>query len=74
MGPAHLARRRGVRHDVLALGEGGPQTVKEGVLAVVEIAEEGLDGLGGLIGVVEGDAAGARSAPVPERGREFCHV
>lgn len=57
VGPAQLAGRRGVRDDVLALGEGGPQLVEEGVVAVVEVAEEGLDGLGGLVGVVEGDAA-----------------
>lgn len=57
VGPAHLAGRRGVGHDVLALGEGGPELVEEGVITVVEIAEDGLDGLSGLVGIVEGDAA-----------------
>lgn len=40
-----------------ALVERGPQLVEEGVVAAVEVAEDGLDSLGGLVGVVEGDAA-----------------
>lgn len=59
VGPAHLAGRRGVGNDVLAVVEGGPQAVEEGVLAVVEVAQEGLDGLGGFVGIVEGDFAAA---------------
>ena len=59
VGPVHLAGAgRGVGHDVLALGEGGPDRVDEAVFAVVEVAEDGLDGRGGLVLVVEGDFAG----------------
>lgn len=63
LGPAHLALVA-LGHDVLALVERGPQLVEEGVVAVVEVAEEGLDGLGSLVGVVEGDAAALPLATV----------
>lgn len=57
MGPVHLAGNFLDGDDVLALGESGPKLVQEGVVAVVQIAEDGLDGLGGFVGVVKGDFA-----------------
>jgi hypothetical protein len=50
-----------VRLDILALREVGPQLAQEApVVAAVQVSEDGFDGLGGLLSVVEGDAAGLK--------------
>lgn len=44
--------------DVLERAKDGPQLADEvALVVVVEVSEEGLDGLGSLVGLVEGDAA-----------------
>lgn len=59
LGPLESARRGGIGLDVLAGGEGLPERAEErALLLVVKVADHGLDGLGGLLGLVEGDTAG----------------
>lgn len=55
--PPHGARRVGVLLDVLAGRPDGPELAEERALvAVVEVAQLGLDGVCGLLGLVERDA------------------
>lgn len=58
VGPPQSTRDIGVLLDVLAGREDGPQLAEEGpVVAVVQLAELGRDGVGGLLGAVEGNTA-----------------
>lgn len=58
LGPAHGTLLGGVVLDVLERAKDGPQLADEvALVVVVEVSEEGLDGLGSLVGLVEGDAA-----------------
>lgn len=46
-----------IGHDILALGKVAPELAQEGsLIAVVQVANHGLNGLGGLASIVEGDA------------------
>lgn len=57
LGPLQSTRLRGVRLDILALGEGRPQLAEEGpVVTMVQVSEQRLDGLGCLLSMVEGDS------------------
>lgn len=59
LSPLEGAGDVGVLDDVLALGEGVPETSEEGArLVVVVLADDGLDGLGGFLCEVEGDTTG----------------
>lgn len=61
VGPAHGARNVRVLLDVLAGGENLPQLTEEGpVVAVVQLSELGLDGVGGLLCAVEGNTTDLR--------------
>lgn len=56
--PLHDAGSLGVLLDVLTVVEDGPQLAVEGSLvAMVQVADDWLDGLGGFFGVVERNAA-----------------
>lgn len=56
--PVQDARRSLAALDELAGGEGGPQLAEEApVVAVVQVSEQRLDGIAGLLCLVEGDAA-----------------
>lgn len=56
--PSHDTGHLGLVLNVLAVVEDGPELTVEGALVlVVQVAEHGLDGLGGVLGVVEGDTA-----------------
>lgn len=57
----HNPRKILVRLDILALRKIGPQLAQEApVIAAVQVSEDGFDGLGGLLSVVEGDTAGLK--------------
>lgn len=60
LSPPHGTRLVRVLLYVLAGVESRPERAHEGmVITVVEVSEKRLDGPGGLLSVVEGDAAGA---------------
>lgn len=57
LSPLQRTGHRGVCLDILALREGRPQLADEGaLLAVVQVAQQRLDGLGGLLSLIEGDS------------------
>lgn len=57
LGPSHGTWHVGVLLHVLAVRPDRPQLTHEGALiAVVKLAQLGLDGLGGLLSLVEGNA------------------
>lgn len=57
LGPSQRSRHSRVRLDILALREALPQVAQErALLAVVEVAQERLESLGSLMGLVEGDS------------------
>lgn len=59
VGPPQSTGDVGVLFDVLAGREDGPQLAEEGaVVAVVQLAELGRDGVGSLLGPVKGNATG----------------
>lgn len=59
--PLQSTRSRGIGLDVQALAEHLPELAHEATLiAAVEVAKQGLDGLGSLLSVIEGDAARRR--------------
>lgn len=59
VGPPQSTRHVGILLNVLAGREDGPQLAEEGpVVTVVQLAELGRDGVGSLLGPVEGNATG----------------
>jgi hypothetical protein len=55
--PVQSSGRLLIGHDVLALGKVAPELAQErSLIAVVQVAKHGLDGLGGFSGIVEGNA------------------
>lgn len=55
--PLQGARARAVVINVSQRGEARPELAHErAVVAVVQITQNGLDGFGGLLGIIEGDA------------------
>ena len=71
LSPYQSAGASGVRFNVLASRPGRPQLPNEGAsLAVVVIADYGLNRLGGLLGVVKGNTAGNGLA-WPKQGNEL---
>lgn len=57
LGPLQRTRHRRVGLDVLALGPRLPELAEEAPrVLVVQVSEERLDGLGGLLSAVEGDS------------------
>ena len=77
LGPPQRTRRVGVLLNISKRREGLPELANErAAVVVVEIAEDGLDGLGGFLGVVEGDAAvcGWSVLGQVERGSQRTHT
>lgn len=57
--PSHDTRHLGLLLNVLAVAEDRPELTVEGALVlVVQVAKHGLDGLGSILSVVEGNATG----------------
>ena len=63
--PMQSSGRLLIGHDILALGEVAPELAQEGsLIAVVQVAKHGLDGLGGLSSIVEGNATEERVSEI----------
>ena len=61
LGPAHSTGDGRVVFDVLEGAEDGPQLSEEvAVVVAVVVTDDGLDSLGGLVSLVEGDLTAMR--------------